>query len=524
MNIDSARSLLAGGLYDSAECMLSLAITQIPEESSEFVVYLEILGDVCFAKKQHMRALQYYQRALGRRSNATSIRPAEIENLAAAGVALKSSKAHLELKDSAAALRELNVIPQRFRSVEINMLLGKLYKQANSRKLAIVAYKSVLDIEPCAMEAIQHLLALGIDVHEITASFKGVDSNLSHILKQISFVVSALRSCDHAAFMVHYQQLDQYFPSSAWLLQCKARSLAYSDHIEEAIQAYRQLRRVDSTLIDGLEVFGLLLFEKNLVSELSTLANDVLVADNERPTGWLLGALYCQLRGEHDKAKRLCEKAVDIVPDAGCFNVKGTLLMAQGNCIDQALIAFFQANSLDKDPYSFAGLVNAHLSLGKIKDATSTAKDALALMPRCPVPYLLVGQCLSKTANGGLSESLKAYQKVLKFNSNHTKALSYMAESLISQDKLQEASICLRSALDRRNKADPTLRTQFAKVLASTGNYSEAIEQLHISIAHTLPGADNTEAVQELERVENVLHVTGDGTQGETEYEQNGDV
>ena len=52
--------------------------------------------------------------------------------------------------------------------------------------------------------------------------------------------------------------------------------------------------------------------------------------------------------------------------------------------------------------------------------------------------------------------------------------------------------------------ADPALRTQFAKVLAILGNYPEAIEQLHIAIGSSPD--DNSEAFQELERIEGLLN------------------
>lgn len=547
MELAEIRALVADGLAESAECLCTLHLSAMTEEHAEYSATTELLGDAIFARAQYVRAMSHFRMAL---------HGALAESAGGSGysahevcLVIKIAKCHLEMKDPTAAMREVEVVPARQRSVSAHMLLGQLYQEASLRKMAVAAYKAVLQLQPLAVEAVQHLLTLGVDHTELSqwqvgatgasGPTKGFLSSktMAHptqsqsLMQRIGVTLAALKGGEHLQFMAHFSQLKKLFPKSVWLQGLLARSLAQAEYIDEALLAFRSMRNTDPSYLDSdggsIETFGTLLFDRGTTlaaRELSSLANDVLAVDSSRPTGWLLAALCCQLHGEHEKARRLVEKAVDIEPLAACFRIKGRILLAEpgGRCADQALISYFQANSLQKDVASFAGLVQAHLALGKIKDATSVAKDCVTLLPRSPASYVLIGQCLARHTNG-LPESVKAYAKAMKIHPDHMRAVELMAEALVTQGKLHEASLCLRGVLERQSgsstRGQYQLRTQFAKVLAALGNFPEAIEELHVAIAQA--PAEYADAALELERVEGMLSAAA-ASQEESEEREGG--
>jgi len=523
--VANIRALNSSGLFDSVEFMCSLQMSAMQEEDPVYHEYLDLFADALYGKGQYCRALNFYRRALSCYAIAQASGKAlpqwkggGANDAKEVALVMKMCKCHLEMNDLSAAVKEIESIPAKLRTIDVNMMLGKLYRAANLKRMAIAAYKAVVIAQPFAMEAIQWLFSLGVEHAEIEALLgistaapldePAEECEQVHVHAWIKPVVAALaclRLCDHSQFMVHYNVLAKSYPENVWLKAKLASSLVQADYQQEALQVFRQIRIADSAYTEGMEMFGLVLFESGLGRELNMLANDLLAVSPQGPTGWLVAALYCQLSGAHDKAKVLLEKAVDMDPIPACFNIKGRILLAEGQSNDLAVIAFFQANSLDKSLMSFSGLVQAQLALDKVKDATSAAKDAITMLPRSPLACILVGQCLARSANG-LAESLKAYSRALKLDPGCARAASSLAELLAAQGKLHEASLCLRSALERHSSFQ--LRFQFAKLLISLGNYAGAIEQLHEAIVQA--PADHGDAVAELERVEALLAAKGE--------------
>ena len=293
---------------------------------------------------------------------------------------------------------------------------------------------------------------------------KGNDT-LSGWMKLIVNILGAKQGNDYNLMAKHCNKLSTFAPKNVWLMTKMAQSAAQAEHYEESINLFRQVRALDPLSMEGMETYGLQLLDMGCADELNCLTNDVLAVDSKRYIGWLLAAMFCELKGEHDKSKILVEKAVDIDPLPSCFWVKGRFLLSHGQN-EQALIAFFQANSLEKSLQSYSGLVQAHLALGNIKDATIAARDAVTTMPTSSIAYTLIGQCLSRSSTS--TEVIKAFTKALKIDPTNTKAASYMAEFYKKQGKLHEASLCLKSILEFPifgSNQTYAIRTQLAKNL-----------------------------------------------------------
>jgi predicted Zn-dependent protease len=76
----------------------------------------------------------------------------------------------------------------------------------------------------------------------------------------------------------------------------------------DAIKYFRQIRRIDPTIIDYMDLFGFLLMKEGDDAELNKLANEILAISADRPQGWLVVAQYCEMKGEAEKAIHFIDK------------------------------------------------------------------------------------------------------------------------------------------------------------------------------------------------------------------------
>ena len=224
------RQLLASRCVDSAEklCSLHLAACARPGTATSYTEALELMGDILREKAQYKRALAYYRQASQQKRLAIagqahkarrSLTGDSFETLADSHLCYKECLCHLELGDPMTALRALDMVPQRLRDVGINILLGKvcvyvracvcvcvfvlsrvedaralnpsshihaphahaqplllpgqLHRHNNQRPRAIACYSQAVLQMPCAVEALEALVALGMDAPEILALVDG---------------------------------------------------------------------------------------------------------------------------------------------------------------------------------------------------------------------------------------------------------------------------------------------------------------------------------------------------------------
>lgn len=409
----------------------------------------------------------------------------------------------------------------------MNISLARLYQKNCQRRLAIAAYKAVLEKQPLAMEAVTALLSLGYDKPELKTFYTNIsksrsgneDAMVAKWLPNIFGLENAKYNCDYDVCQHHYSELinlehTDMSNRNVWLMLRMAKSAHDADQLDLSRYLYEQVRSIDPLVIEGMHEYGYLLFTQNDKNALNGLTNDILRIDNRHATGWLLASMFCECRKEDDisdasgsNAKTFVEKAIQLDPSfAAAFIFKGHLHLSQGNH-EQATIAFYQANSLCKTLESYKGLVTANLTLGKTKEAMVAAKESVTLMPKCAATYILYGKCLSRSPNSTV-DTLKAYSKALEIDPYNFKAAGAISDIFVMQGKLHEASTCLKDILDR--KSDYSTRIQLAKVLTTLAHYAEAMQQLQLAIGER-PN-DNLDAVNELERVEAVM----------SEYEEEG--
>lgn len=70
----------------------------------------------------------------------------------------------MKQKQRQQAIEILQSIQARQRTPKINMALAALYRETGNERSAITAYKEVLREVPCALEAAENLLKMGVQV------------------------------------------------------------------------------------------------------------------------------------------------------------------------------------------------------------------------------------------------------------------------------------------------------------------------------------------------------------------------
>eukprot|EP01038_Epipyxis_sp_PR26KG_P011855 gene11855-15861_t len=532
--------LILAGLYDSAETLLSFYISSLNATSQSSGALLspdrsernnpnnltensqnsnnnslgigelyEIYGDILYLKKEYKHALYYFRQVIQMKRINKSRTNSNISTPEDATIIYKECKCQFEFSDPSTVLRDLELIPSKLRDVKTNYMLGDLYKTCNLKKHAITSYREALLQQPTSIEIIENLINLGVESSELIAIIdESLRDQSSSELFSIGWLHSLIigltnkRNCEYDKSLVNFSKLNSIFPKNGYILTQTASLLSDSQKLDQAMPFYRQIRRANNTIVKGMDIFGLILLQKEDDSELNRLTNEVLDSNMHHQNGWMLAAMYCEVKGETDKALAFMEKAIQIEPRCSAiFKLKGRILFAHDN-FEQALIAYSQANSLDKDMASYIGIIQTQLALGKLKDAVNISREAVTEFPRSSSAYLMMGSVFAKSTQGA-SECIRAFAKSLKLNPANKAAATSMAQALIAQGKLEEAVDCLVTILSKVSCGK--LRLLLAKTQVSLGRHHEAIENLHISIS--LSPKDSAEASQELENIESVLRV-----------------
>lgn len=163
------------------------------------------------------------------------------------------------------------------------------------------------------------------------------------------------------------------------------------------MQTYKKLRRLEANWIDGMDTYALLLQRQDDVAAVNRLGVDIMQISIDRPEAWVIMAIAREMNSEYESALHHIEKAILLSPrHVVSHQVKGSLLYAM-NQAGEASLSYRNAYRISRDFLSYDGLVHCYLSLGKIAEATSTAKEALILLPNSGKAYCLAGIVMSET-------------------------------------------------------------------------------------------------------------------------------
>ena len=316
--------LLSGGCSDSAETVCSLYLSMLDkyeDKSSTKLcpVVLELLGDIIFKKGEYRRALAYYRQSSTRKkfgiAQAYRSRSNSIDNTVDGQLRYKECLCHIELKDFTTAIRELEAIPVQFRDLKTNMCMGKLYKNSNLKRHAISSFTLVVRETPSAVEVIEALVQLGMESSELLSLLdESCKSNSNALIysdgwiQSIAVTLIQKRDYDHDKCGIKLQSLIKQYPNNMYLLLQMAKNSLNAENFDDSLKIFKQIRRIDPLYIDYLDQYGLLLVQISDEIELNKLAHEILGLSNDKPIGWLLVAMYCDFKGDPEKAMQFVEK------------------------------------------------------------------------------------------------------------------------------------------------------------------------------------------------------------------------
>jgi hypothetical protein len=107
-----------------------------------------------------------------------------------------------------------------------------------------------------------------------------------------------------------------------------ARTAVESEKLAEAFSVFKQLRILDSKVIDCMDMYALVLQKRGedielnryrfvvrlspfgMLKQLHRLAHDLLNTDQKRPEPWLVVAVYSESRGDTEKALTFVDKVL----------------------------------------------------------------------------------------------------------------------------------------------------------------------------------------------------------------------
>ncbi|XP_048136119.1 anaphase-promoting complex subunit 7 isoform X2 [Rhodamnia argentea] len=484
---DQISTLLDHGLSTSAQVLGSFLVSSSsanaeanPHVKAENLV---LLGDALLRDKEYRRAIHMYKQALqyhrsipkqtsasSRSSLSTSNRSSSPNsfNVSAVNeneVKFKIASCHSSLNENKAALLELEGIPSKARTLQMNLLMGKLYRNSRNSRAAIACYRECLRNCFYVVEAIIALAELGVTPKNIISLIpqtpnRGNRGSYDHLdsMRWLQRYVEAqccIASNDYKGGLELYAELLQQFPNNVHILLEMAKVEAIIGKNDEAIMNFEKARP---------EVFvalSVMWERKDDKGALSHAEKSIQIDERHIPGYIMKGNLY--------------------------------LLMDRP---EAAVIAFRGARELRPDLRSYQGLVRSYLACSKVKEALHTAREAMKAMPQSARALKLVGDVHASNP-GGREKAKKFYESALRLEPGFLGAALALAELHVIEGRNGDAVALLERYL--KDWADDSLHVKLAQVFSATNMLQDALAHYQAALRIN---SQNEAAKKGLDRLE----------------------
>eukprot|EP00741_Cyanophora_paradoxa_P001414 tig00000489_g1367.t1 len=503
--------LLDAGLFGSAEILGSFLLSGAntlknsgspqSDQNAQQSDWLLMYADALYGKEEYRRALLYYRNALKTRKlsrNPTkgikpgigaSAQPQQDRTATfESEVKFKMCNCYLKLRDTREALAVLESIPQRSRTIAVNMLLAKLYAQTSvDPRLATACYREVLKQDAHAVEALLGLTELGVDCTDAAPDWF-LPFLRAHLQFSRNEYRSALASCE---------AVEGAYPGNAHALVLMSKCQAMMGRLDDSIYCFQKVHAADDCRLDDTDLYGGLLHSGGHAAELNKLARETMRVEARRAEPWVVAALYCDLKQDGEKALQYAERASGLEEgrNAQAHMLRGRLLL-KCQRHEEAIAAYRKAYALRKDMISAKGLVEAYMALGKVKEALTVARNSLAPNKNAPVALALVGSVLSRTPDGR-ERARGMLERALQLDPDNLDTVGALADFYLAEGHAPAALHLLRGVAERHTR--DVVHVKLADVLAQAREYGEAIRHYHAALALN---ALHAGARRGLERVE----------------------
>ena len=190
--------------------------------------------------------------------------------------------------------------------------------------------------------------------------------------------------------------------------------------------------------IDGMDEYAYLLQKQGNLAAVNRLHSDLFQLSNNLPEPWVALTISCLMKSDFDGGMNHIENAISIAPrNVFAYQVKGDLLFAM-NRFGKACAAYRTAYRISREFANYEGLVHCYIQLGKLMDATSTAKEALFLYPQSARAVCLAGIVMKE--NPSLNSKAKEYlEKALKIDPMLIEAVFALSDLYLKLEDLDKA-------------------------------------------------------------------------------------
>nr|KAJ0206585.1 hypothetical protein LSAT_V11C500254080 [Lactuca sativa] len=557
---DQMSTLLDCGLYNSAQmlgCFL-VSSSSVNNDSSPHLKAenLALHGDALFRDKEYKRAIHVYKQALQyhkiipkinattRSSLSTSNRSSSPNNFNVSAineneVKFKIASCHCAINENRAALAEMEAIPSKSRNLQMNLLLGKLYRYSKHIRPAIACYKECLRHCPYIIEAITSLAELGVQAKDIFSllpqkiviifcvsnlmfktpnrsgrpPFDQFESN--RWLQRYVEAQCCIASNDYKGGLELFSELLQRFPNNVHILLEMAKVEAIIGKNDEAIMNFEKIRSIDPYVVTYMDEYAMLLKLKSDPLKLNKLVHDLLNIDPARPEVFVALSVLCE--GKDDRAALTnAEKSIRIDERHITGHiVKGNLFLSM-NQPEAAVVAFRSAQELRPDLRSYQGLVRSYLAVSKTKEALYAAREAMKAMPQSAKALKLVGDVYASNSSGR-EKAKKFYESALRLEPGYLGAALALVDLHVMEGRNYEAVTLLERYL--KDWTDDSLHVKLAQILAATNMLQDSLSHYQAALRIN---PQNESAKKGLERLEKLMKGV-DPDAPEEEEENDGD-
>ncbi|KAL6188623.1 hypothetical protein ACLB2K_040014 [Fragaria x ananassa] len=283
-------------------------------------------------------------------------------------VKFKIASCHSALSEYGTALAEMDSIPSKMRNLQMNLLMGKLYRYSRQNRSAVSCFKECLRSCPYVFEAIIALAELGVSAEDIIslipqtpnrsgrASYEHLDSS-RWLQQRYVEAQCSIASNDYKGGLELFTDLLQRFPNNLHLLLEIAKVEAIVGKNDEAITNFEKIKS-DS-------------------SKLNKLVHDLLITDSTRPEVFVALSVLWERKDERgalsytEKAKKFYESALRLEPGyLGAALALAELHVIEGRNADAVCLLERYLKDWADD--------SLHVKLAQVFSATNMLQDALS--------------------------------------------------------------------------------------------------------------------------------------------------
>ncbi|KAF9162995.1 Anaphase-promoting complex subunit 7 [Actinomortierella ambigua] len=292
--------------------------------------------------------------------------------------------AKLQYARSLVEMGELLItFPEEKRSVAfylLNIKMGKL-------KLAVINRKY-----PVAIEAHLNLLRLRLPLDTVLQLIPDTCREKPWMTKYLTGM-DAIFSLKYQAARAQFESLNASYPSNVDILLKLAYCHFWQGETVDAYMKYLAVQKVDRYVTEDLHLFATALQELEKPSELSSLVVDLMQYETKQAETWVVLSIHCLVSREPARALQSVNRALSIDREhAGAHRIRGQLLSSTDP--KEAIFSFRESLRLQKNIFSYEGLVSTYLAVGRRIEALATAKEARRELPQSARVLALYGTTL----------------------------------------------------------------------------------------------------------------------------------